>query len=94
MRGFFVLWLSPFFRAGAVLFGFVHALFRAFADVVVLGVLRLLLVKRGSGFVANDVLSGTAFTHRNLLPVYRSWRGFDRLEYSRLSPRRLRVHSS
>ena len=94
MRGLFVLGLSPFFRASAVLFGFVHALFRAFADVVVLGVLRLLLVKRGSGFVANAVLSGTAFTHRNLLPVYRSWRGFDRLEYSRLSPRRLRVHSS
>ena len=89
-----MLGLSPFFRAGAVLFGFVHALFRAFADVIVLGVLRLLLVKRRSGFVGYAILSGTAFTHRNLLPVYRSWRGFDRLEYSRLSPRRLRVHSS
>ena len=94
MRGFFVLWLSPFFRASAVLFGFVHALFRALTDIIVLGVLRLLLVKRRSGFVAYAVLSGTAFTHRNLLPVYRSWRGFDRLEYSHLSPRRQRVRSS
>jgi hypothetical protein len=51
-------------------------------------------VKRRSGFVAYAVLSGTAFTHRNLLPVYRSWRGFDRLEYSHLSPRRQRVRSS
>ena len=93
MRGFFILGLA-FFSASTVLFGFVHALFRSFADVVVLGILRLLLVKRRSGLVANAVLSGTAFTHRNLLLVYRSWRGFDRLECSRLSPRRLRVHSS
>ena len=93
-RGYDLILRLAFFSASAVLFGFIHALFRALPDVVVLGVLRLLLVKRRSGFVAYAVLSGTAFTHRNLLLVYRSWRGFDRLEYSRLSPHRLPVHNS
>ena len=93
MRGFFILGLA-FFSAGTVLFGFVHALFRAFADVVVLGVLRLLLVKRRSGFVCDAVFSWTAFTHRNSLLIGHSSHGFDKSKCNRLSPHRLQARSS
>ncbi len=58
--------LFPFTAASAVFFCLVHALFSAFANVVVLGVFRLLFMKRRSGLIAHTVLSWAAFTHRNL----------------------------
>lgn len=58
--------LFPFTASSTVFFCLVHALFGAFANIVVLGVFRLLFMRRRSGLTAHAVLSWAAFTHRNL----------------------------
>jgi len=72
MRGFFLLDLTFFTSACSVFLGFIHALFCALTNIEVLGVLRLLLMERRTGFVCDAVFSWTAFTHRNLLLIGRS----------------------